>query len=70
MSGAKKIAKTEREWWELVRADLRKWNSTNHPDDNLSLLDYVGELAGPCPVYGFRVVMDDRTDSGYGLVKV
>ena len=70
MATKKKIAKSEAEWWELVREDLKKWNSTNHPEDRLTLLDYVGELSGPIPTYGFRIMLADYTESGYRLVRV
>ena len=40
------VAKDKQDWWRLVRADLRKWNSENHEDDNMSIGDWIGET-GP-----------------------
>ena len=40
------IAKTKSEWWNLVRADLSKWNESNHPDDRMGIQDWIGEV-GP-----------------------
>ncbi len=62
-------ANTEQEWWDMVRADLRKWNQSAHEDDVLTLIDWVGELSGPQPTYGYFIVRDDSCDSGYCLIK-
>ena len=40
------IAKTKSEWWNLVRADLSKWNTQNDPDDRMGIQDWIGEV-GP-----------------------
>jgi len=40
------IAKTKDEWWELMRNKLSSFNSGKHPDDQLTLLDFVGEYLG------------------------
>jgi len=57
--------KTERavskeHWWSLVRADLAKWNAKAHPEDRLSIQDYIGEI-GPM-IYGWRVSRDSYGD--------
>ena len=39
-------ANSKQEWWDLVRADLAKWNRENHPDDRMSIQDWIGEV-GP-----------------------
>jgi hypothetical protein len=40
------IATTKQEWWDLVRKDLSEWNSKAHPEDRLSIQDWIGEV-GP-----------------------
>ena len=40
------IATTKQEWWSLVRQDLANWNSKSHPEDRLSIQDWIGEV-GP-----------------------
>ena len=54
------IAKTKSEWWSLVRADLRKWNSENHEDDNLGIQDWIGEV-GP-KIHGWIAFTDRHGD--------
>ena len=39
-------ANSKQEWWDLVRADLAKWNRENHPDDRMGIQDWIGEV-GP-----------------------
>jgi len=39
-------ANSKQEWWDLVRADLAKWNRENHPDDRIGIQDWIGEV-GP-----------------------
>ena len=40
------IATTKQEWWSLVRQDLANWNTKAHPEDRLSIQDWIGEV-GP-----------------------
>jgi hypothetical protein len=40
------IATTKQEWWDLVRKDLANWNTKAHPEDRLSIQDWIGEV-GP-----------------------
>jgi len=40
------IATTKQEWWSLVRQDLVNWNTKAHPEDRLSIQDWIGEV-GP-----------------------
>jgi hypothetical protein len=40
------IAKDKQDWWRLVRQDLSNWNSKNHPEDNMGIQDWIGEV-GP-----------------------
>jgi hypothetical protein len=64
------VAKHESDWWELIRKDLGEWNRKAHPEDRLTLLDYLGELVGAGPVYGFVVTVADYTRSGYRVTRV
>ena len=61
------IAKSHSEWWSIMRKELSKWNSSNHPEDNLTLLDWVGEHVGSGDTFGYRVIENDRTESGFDL---
>ena len=54
------IAKNKQDWWRLVRESLRKWNSENHPDDQMSIGDWIGEI-GP-NIYGWIAFMDRYGD--------
>ena len=54
------IAKTKSEWWSLVRADLRKWNSENHEDDRLGIQDWIEEV-GP-KIHGWIAFTDRDGD--------
>ena len=56
---ATEIAKSKAEWWELTRAALRKWNSTNHEDDNMGIQDWIGEIGES---YGWKPFMDRYGD--------
>jgi len=56
----KVIAKNKQDWWRLVRADLSKWNSENHQDDNMSIGDWIGEV-GP-NIYGWVAFRDRYGD--------
>ena len=66
---AKKIAKTEREWWDLIREDRNKYNYDAHPEDRMDLLEYVGEMTRYDNIYGYKVEVDDYSQSGYELTK-
>jgi len=35
------LATSKQEWWDLVRADLAKWNRENHPDDRMGIQDWI-----------------------------
>jgi len=50
-----KIALTRNEWWSLVRADLTKWNQTNHEGDSIGIQDWIGEIG---EVYGWKPFRD------------
>jgi hypothetical protein len=54
------IAKDKNEWWNLVRQDLAKWNTTNHPDDRMGIQDWIGEV-GP-KIHGWIAFIDDYGD--------
>lgn len=47
-----KIATSKEEWWELIRKELASFNLNKHPDDKLSLIDFVSELGGS-KIYGW-----------------
>jgi hypothetical protein len=66
---AKKIAKTEREWWDLIRMDRNKYNYDAHPEDCMDLLEYVGEMTRYDTIYGYKVEVSDYSQSGYKLIK-
>ena len=55
------IAKTKEEWWELMKNKLKSFNSGKHPDDVLTLLDFVGEYSG-IRVFGWIPYRDFRGD--------
>ena len=52
-------AATKEEWWSLVRKDLVNWNIKAHPEDRMSLPDWVGEIGVS---YGWRPFMDQYGD--------
>ena len=54
------IAKNKEEWWSLVRQDLAKWNSENHPEDRMGIQDWIGEV-GP-KIHGWIVFRDEDGD--------
>ena len=54
------IAKTKSEWWDLVRADLSKWNTQNDPDDRMGIQDWIGEV-GP-KIHGWIAFRDRYGD--------
>jgi hypothetical protein len=54
------IAKDKNEWWSLVRQDLAKWNTTNHPEDRMGIQDWIGEV-GP-KIHGWIAFRDDYGD--------
>jgi hypothetical protein len=54
------IAKNKEEWWSLVRQDLAKWNSENHPEDRMGIQDWIGEV-GP-KIHGWIAFRDDYGD--------
>ena len=53
-------ANSKQEWWSLVRADLAKWNTENHPDDRMGIQDWIGEV-GP-RIHGGTAVRDRYGD--------
>jgi hypothetical protein len=55
-----RIAKSKSEWWDLVRQDLSKWNSSNDPDDRMGIQDWIGEV-GP-NIYGWTAFRDSYGD--------
>lgn len=63
------VAKSEKEWWEFMRTTLNHWNSNSMQEDNMSLLEYVGEYVG-VEIFGYKVNISDYTESGYSLTKV
>jgi hypothetical protein len=54
------IAKNKEEWWSLVRQDLAKWNSENHPEDRMGIQDWIGEV-GP-KIHGWIAFRDEDGD--------
>lgn len=54
------IAKTKEEWWSLVKADLSKWNTQNHPEDRMGIQDWIGEV-GP-RIHGWIAFRDRYGD--------
>jgi hypothetical protein len=54
------IAKSKEEWWSLVRQDLAKWNSENHPEDRMGIQDWIGEV-GP-KIHGWIAFRDEDGD--------
>ncbi|MFW9948509.1 MAG: hypothetical protein ACFFKA_00110 [Candidatus Thorarchaeota archaeon] len=52
MAKKNKIASTAKEWWDLVRADFNKYNKNCHPEDCMSLTEWV---SGMDEIYGWRV---------------
>ncbi len=54
------IAANKEEWWSLVRADLAKWNSENHPEDRMGIQDWIGEV-GP-NIHGWIAFRDEYGD--------
>jgi len=65
---AKPVAKTEKEWWELMRSVLNMWNNSSHPEDNMCLQDYLGNYVGT-EIFGFKVEVDSSTQTGYSVTK-
>jgi hypothetical protein len=61
------IAKSEQDWWRLVRESLRKWNAENHEDDNMDIQEWIGEL-GP-KIYGWYVIRDRYGDQKPSLTR-
>jgi len=54
------IPTTKQEWWDLVRKDLSEWNSKAHPEDRLSIQDWIGEV-GP-KIHGWIAFRDRYGD--------
>ena len=54
------IAGKKEEWWDLVRKDLEKWNSQNHPEDRMGIQDWIGEV-GP-KIHGWIAFRDSYGD--------
>jgi len=54
------IPTTKQEWWDLVRKDLAKCNSKAHPEDRLSIQDWIGEV-GP-KIHGWIAFRDRYGD--------
>jgi len=52
-----RVAKSKTEWWDMVRQDLSKWNSSNDPDDRMGIQDWIGEV-GP-NIYGWTAFNGD-----------
>lgn len=67
MAKKTKIAKDVTELVSLIKKDLADWNQEAHPDDRLSYMDWLGEMMGPQPIYGYRVV---RNGDGFSFVRV
>jgi len=55
-----KLATTKQEWWSLVRQDLANWNTKAHPEDRLSIQDWIGEV-GP-NIHGWIAFRDRYGD--------
>jgi hypothetical protein len=54
------IPTTKQEWWDLVRKDLAKWNTEQHPDDRMGIQDWIGEV-GP-KIHGWIAFRDRYGD--------
>lgn len=54
------VAKSKQEWWSLVRRDLAKWNTENHPEDRMGIQDWIGEV-GP-KLHGWIAFRDEYGD--------
>jgi hypothetical protein len=59
-------ATSKQEWWDLVRKDLSEWNSKAHPEDRLSIQDWIGEV-GP-NIHGGVAFMDRYGDWDVSLM--
>ena len=55
------IAKTKEEWWELMKNKLVSFNSGKDSDDQLSLLDFVGEYSGE-KIFGWIPYRNSKGD--------
>jgi hypothetical protein len=53
-------AKTEDEWYGLMRKDNNEHNKNAHPDDVLPFWEWVSEMGA---MYGFKPVKDDAGDT-------
>ena len=54
------VATSKQEWWNLVRADLAKWNGSVDPDDRMGIQDWIGEV-GP-KIHGWIAFRDRHGD--------
>jgi hypothetical protein len=54
------VAKDKAEWWRLVRQDLNNWNAKSHPDDQMDIQDWIGEV-GP-KIHGWIAFRDRDGD--------
>ena len=61
-------ATSKQEWWDLVRKDLSEWNSKAHPEDRLSIQDWIGEV-GP-NIHGGVAFMDRYGDWDVSLMEL
>jgi hypothetical protein len=62
------VATSKQEWWDLVRADLAKWNTENHPEDRMGIQDWIGEV-GP-KIHGAIAFRDRYGDWDVALTDV
>jgi len=61
-------ATSKQEWWDLVRKDLSEWNSKAHPEDRLSIQDWIGEV-GP-NIHGGVAFIDRYGDWDVSLMEL
>jgi hypothetical protein len=54
------IPTTKKEWWDLVRKDLAKWNEEVHSEDRMGIQDWIGEV-GP-KIHGWIAFRDRYGD--------
>ena len=64
----KPFAKTEKEWWEMMRRATNNWNNNAHEEDNISLLDLVSMYTDQ-EIFGYKVEKADFTESGFSITK-
>lgn len=65
---AKRIAKSEKEWWNIMREECRAHNSESHMDDQIDLNEWPGMYVGTV-AFGYLVEVEHGSYTGYRLTK-